>query len=267
MKKLLPLIIILFLAVQQTTACCGRYIAGIYPSGEDLAQNPVILLDYTKELEDVLTDVEFYLMTDEGKKIDIEIIEKNTVPSYRQMLLKPSDLLDKGIKVSLKAENLPETSVNKDVERLIKTINKTWTVSIEEDKVAPKYGEEFSGTYYDRLILSSPGVDIGFECSYEDNTEYNKRQILIEITDKKGYKCIIAVNNGSFHIVNGSCIKHYNLEPDSEYYFEFKLMDFSGNKSEEIRNFAVKTDPDSRLRREEIYKEIYGARERAKSKN
>jgi len=278
-KKLLPLIIILFLATQQATACCARYVAEIYPSGESLSQNPVILLDYTKELSDVLTNAEFYLMTGEGKKIDIEIIEENTASSYRQMLLQPSGLLDKGIKVSFKVENLnidkaSNANVKKDIERLIETINKTWTVSIEEDKVAPKYGKEFSGTYYDRLISSSPGVDIAFEFSYDDNVKYtftrsiySKKQVLIEVTDEKGYKCIIPVNNGEFHIVNGSCIKHYNLEPDTQYYFEFRLMDFSGNKSEEIKNFAVKTDISSLLRKEEIYKEIYGAKERAKGKN
>jgi len=279
MKKLLPLIIILFLATQQATACCARYIAEIYPSGKKLAQNPVILLDYTKELSDVLTNTEFYLMTDEGKKIDIEIIEENTAPSYRQMLLKPSKLLDKGIEVSLKVENLTidkESSVNvkEDIERLIQTINKTWTVSIGEDKIAPKYNEEISGTYYDRLMISSPGVDIGFECSYEDNVEYifnrgiySQKEILIEVTDKKGYRCIIPINNGIFHLVNGACITSYELEPDTQYYFEFRLMDFSGNKSEEIKNFAVKTDISSRLRKQEIYREMDTAKERAKAKN
>jgi len=282
MKKLI-LFFVLLLGMQQAMATCRLYFAEVYPKGEDLSQNPIILLDYNKGYTKVLADAKFYLVTDEGRRIDVEIVEENTAPSYAQMILKPTKLLDKGVKVSLNVENLTiESESNKNrrdaIKRLYSIIEKTWTVSVEEDKISPQYDEEITGTYDDCLMCCPSGLSIKFDISYKDNVKYeysydnNKRQFeqtLVEVTDKKGYKYIIPAINNYFLLSDISCGTNYNLEPDTQYQFEFRLMDFSGNISKEVKTFKIKTDISSIIKEAQRQDEILRRweEEQAKKKN
>lgn len=268
--------------MQQATASCRLYFAEVYPKGEDLPQNPIILLDYNKGYTKVLADAKFYLSTSDGKRIEVEIVEENTAPSYAQVVLKPTELLDMKTTVTLNVENLTndsENNLNRDegIKRLINKITQTWMVSVTEDEVSPYYSDEIVGTYDDCLMCSDGSLSIKFDILYNDNVKYEYsyndahqfEHLLVEVRDKKGYKYIIPIFNSVFVLSNGNCGTNYDIEPDTHYQFKFRLMDFSGNKSKQIKKFTYKTDISSVVKWQQKQDDIYirWEEEQAKKKN
>jgi len=279
MKRLLVFFILL-LGTQQVSASCGFYYAAIGPFGEDLSQNPIILLDYNKGYQKAFENAKFYLLTDNGRKIALEIIEENiikensSVSSSAQKVLKSTEILDIGTTVTLNVENLSTNYLHDSFRgMLIRRLSRTWTVNIEEDKFAPWHNGEISGVYDDYLISSTSGVSLKINLPYKDNTELDKnrerKQILVEVTNNDGYKYILFVANGNFSLHNNTCRINYKLEPDTLYEFEFRLMDYSGNKSKKAKKFTYKTDISSVVKWKQKEDEIYRRweEEQAKKKN
>jgi len=268
MKKLLLFFVLVF-GLQQATACCAFYYADVYPKRKDLPQNPIILLNHNIGHTKLLANAQFYLLTGEGERIEVDIIEKNTAPSYAQMVLKPTQLLNIGTKVSLNVENLSidnEVSSNRhsSIKRFRDAIEKTWTVNAEKDNISPQYYGKISGTYNDCLMCSDSSISIHVNIPSKDIVEYKDinsndkgwNQILVEVTDKNDYKYIVVANDNDFLLYDGICGTNYNLEPDTQYKFKFRLMDFSGNKSKRAKKFTFKTDISSIVKEQKRFEEM-----------
>jgi len=245
MRKLI-LLFVLFLGVQQVIACGGYGNTIIYPMGKSLVQNPLILIDQKKSDIDILSGFEFYLLADNGKKINIEIIQRNQSPFYNQILLKPSKLLKKDSELSLRVTKVKMNEdfyKNETVKQFIdKVKERKWIVNIEEDNISPQYIGDIS----ENFIYVNGAF---FNCSFDDNTPvsiYDSRHILMEVRGRGGYRYIIPVwrKNGNFNLYGGDGYSNCHLKPNTRYTFKFRLMDFSGNKSEETKKITFKTKID-----------------------
>lgn len=267
MKKLIPIIILIF-GIQEIFACCAGEMISIAPRNNEISQNPIILIDFMErdyKIYDKLEEARFYLIDDKGKKIDLEILERNEgFHTWAQILLRPKKKLKKGRNVSLR---ITEMQVEGEQQRKFvqRVQSKKWKVKFKKDDTAPKFNEEVAYEYINHFNWSASGHGILGTAKFWDNNEYkyeiNRRienQIIIEATSEEGERYLLTTNGNSFWIYQGICGATFGLKQDAEYSFKLRLIDFSGNKSLETKEVKFKTG-NSRINRisaEEINKII-----------
>lgn len=241
MKKLV-LIIFIFFNIQKINASCNAGVVSIFPKSNELSQNPVILIDFMERdylIYDKLEEMKFYLVDNEGKETALEILEKNKgFRVWAQVLLKPKKKLKKGRKVALKISNMPTDG--KHWEWFVKRVqSRNWEVKFKTDKVAPK----FDGDITFKFISSSTGHGVTGTSKFWDNNKYKYKisgkfyeETIIEATNEEGKKYFLTTRGNSFWIYTDNCGSAFRLMYDEEYRFKIRLIDFSGNKSKEIKH-------------------------------
>ena len=155
--------------------------------------------------------------------------------------------------------------MTREINRLEK---KTWTVKYKADKKEPVFASEITGKYYGGFNSSASGHSVGFQMEFMDNYKYvpsfptnyteeqklknpRKSEMIIELTDEDGRKSIFPLKSGRFSFSSGTCYRNFNLPvfikkgESKEFHFEARLMDFSGNISENTRliNFKFLNKP------------------------
>jgi hypothetical protein len=250
MKKIFSALM-LTLAFKQVIACCAGGLIEVSPRGNEISQNPIILIDFMErdyKVYDLLLKATFYLVDENGGKINLDIIETNKAfNTGAQALLRPRSGLEMEQIVSIKIEGL-----NVSDEKIKKFINhvqsKKWSVCFDKDTTIPKFNQEVTHEYINHFGSSASGHGILGNVVFWDNNEYTyqinnrkEKQILLEVTSKEGNKYIIQTHSNSFWIYDGICGSTFELKQDTEYSFEIRLIDLSGNKSDETKQVKFKT--------------------------
>ena len=285
--KIAFFLLLVFCSVQMTFACCvGDYLR-VLPSSDYIAQNPVFLLEYSGIKIALKKYKRIYLKDQRGKIIDLEVIEgygkgevvtdgRYTDYQNRFVLLKPKKKLQRNTVVSMVIEAGVELDerMTREIERLQQ---KTWKVKYKTDKRDPVFASDIRGKYYGGFNSSASGHSVRFRMETIDNYKYvpsfpanyteeqklkypRKSEMLIELTDEDGKKSIYPLKDGSFSFSNGTCYRNFSLpgrlkEGESiAYIFEARLMDFSGNISEDTRliNFKILNKPPLKERKKKV---------------
>jgi len=244
MKKLIP-IVILVLSIQEIFACCIGGEISIAPRGNEMSQNPILLIDFMErdyKIYNKLKEATFYMIDDQGNKFDLEILDSNKgIRILAQIILKPKEKLRKGSKVSLIIDEMQAQGENQ--KRFIQMIqSKKWVVKFEEDRVAPEFNKELTYEYVNNLNTSAPGHGVLVKVDFWDNNEYKyeinsriENPIVIEAISDEGNRYLFTTNRDSFWIYHGMCGATFKLKRGTEYSFKIRLIDLSGNKSLETK--------------------------------
>lgn len=251
MKKL-AIISALLLGYISSYACCAGGLLTVSPQGPNLSQNPIILIDYMERdygVFNAFDEANFYLEDSSGNTYELEIVDMVRSRSVSaQILLKPKTVLEKGKVLSLGVKNL--LSNHERVPSFIHQIQqKNWTISFDYDGIAPEFSGGISYNYRHNFESTAPGHGVYGRISFIDNNDYYwgknntiKNQIILEIADSTGKRIYAATDaHNAFWISNGICGSDFELKLDTQYTFSVRLIDFSGNKSKEVKEVSFKT--------------------------
>lgn len=260
MEKLISFTI-LFLSTQIVFACCASEMITISPKGNEIPQNPIILIDFTEndyKIYEKLDEARFYLIDEKGYEINVEVLERNEgFYIWAQVLLKPKKELEVGRKVSLR---IADVRVQGEAQKkFVQTIqSKRWEVKYEVDTTAPMFTDDMTIQYVNLFNSSAPGHGINITTKYWDNNEYKyeinkriKRQIIIEVINEEGKRYLLTTNGNQFGIFHGICGAVFELKQDTSCSFKMRLLDFSGNKSDESKEVKFKMG-NSKMNRKQV---------------
>jgi hypothetical protein len=210
----------------------------IYPSAENLTQNPIFLIDYAEidfKIFQQLKNATFYLKNEKGEQFPLRI--EDTVNVHRnntQILLKSIHKLSLNSKVFISVNGFQ--SENDSIKTFIQLLEaKKWIVSYDEDKIKPKFKRDIS-LKYERDKSSADGHGVEFRVYYDENNkfigEFNRREILLKITTLDGINLYLVILGNHTGIYDGLCGGNLEIRYNQEYLFIARLVDMSGNESE-----------------------------------
>ena len=248
MKKICAVLSLFILfACNELSASCTTGLVHLSPRANTISQNPVILLDFMERDFKVLPQLDkmsFYLVTDEGKKIKLCILEKNKgFKVWAQILFKPKRKLVLGQKYSFRVEGY---KVTREVSKLFLSVNeKKWTVSKKKDKIIPQFTGSIDHKYVNILnsTVSTHYTEItfGFKDKEKKDGPEKNTYVYVEVIDAKGNNYYLLPFQNQIEIRDGMCGANFQLKQDTDYTFSLRLMDMSGNKSKERKKMSFKT--------------------------
>lgn len=248
MKKNI-LTFILFFSTQILLACCAGEMISIVPKSTEIQQNPIILIDFMESDYKIYKNLEnarFYLVDDKGNKTVLEVLERNMgFNTWAQILLRPTRKLITGRKVSLNITGLsPSGELHQKFLRTIQS--KNWEVRDSTDQASPRFYKDISLEYVNQLNSSAAGHGVKGVIKFEGQQTI-ENQIIIEATDSAGNRYLIATIGHIFWIYSGICGSIFELNQDTEYHFKVRLMDLSGNVSDETMVLNFKTGNSNKI--------------------
>lgn len=254
--KILIGILLILTPMNKVSACCSVGNIRLAPQSNEISQNPLILVEFDRIYTNVRTSkkISFYLVSSKGQEIKLSIIEKNySFSGDIQFLLKPEEILKLETKLRFEVRGL-DTLSNVRWNRMIKDYvnQKTWEVMKNEDNIEPKFLSNINSKYENHFNSSAPGQGVSCTFKYSDDNistyQRNNRkinEIFVEITDERGQKYFEPVTNSYFGIYHSICGANFEIKrgnEEYEYTFFVRLVDLSGNKSEEIKKVEFRTD-------------------------
>ena len=251
MKFLITFSILIFFPLKSFACCTGGMIS-IVPKSDEISQNPIILIDFMErdyKIFETLKNADFFLVDNKGKKIKLNVIERNKgFHTWAQILLKPKKQLKLGRAISIRVSGI---NAKKDLQKkfIEKVQSRKWKVKYEKDKIAPTFTSGFSIEYLNHLNWSVSGHGIKGHIDFCDNIDYYfknqqgiKKEIIFEVINEEGKRYLLTLYGGSLWIYHGVCGATFSLKQDKEYTFKIRLMDLSGNMSLEINELKFKTE-------------------------
>ena len=116
-------------------------------------------------------------------------------------------------------------------------------MKFKTDRVAPKFDGDITFKYGS----SSTGYGMEGTSKFWDNNEYKYKlgakfypEIIIEAISEEGERYLLTTLGNSFGFYTGICGSNFRLKYGEEHRFKLRLIDFSGNKSEEIKHIKFK---------------------------
>jgi hypothetical protein len=249
LKFTLTIFITILFTLRGIACCIGNFVH-IYPQGNKLSPNGIIVVDYSEgwfKIFDGLDNMKFFLKSQQGTTYPLTLIQKTkSNKRHVQFVLKPEHDLPSNKSLSLRLTGIDSSNVN--AIKFSHHIRKYWKVRAEPDTYAPRFIDTLK-VEYDNYINSSVKGH-GFNCTvlYHDNPVDSFYQVkkwstelLAEVTDDKGHSYFIPIQNNLFGIHENICWSPFYIPRNSEVEFTVRLMDFSGNLSQESRKFKCKT--------------------------
>lgn len=241
------LIILLFLGTTASFACCVSGSVTIYPRGNIISENPIFLIEYSERdyhIFEKIEEIGFYIEYDNGEEVKLLVSSSNSAASVNsQFVLSPiSELNISDNNFSIKVRG---TTISKNFQKFLSY--RKFSVKLKKDTIPPNFSSPIKGTYANYLNSSASGHSVNFSTSYDDNYEFlfqrsNRKmsELLVELSDEKGNTYLIAITNSTFGIYQGMCGSYFLFSINTNLKFYIQLVDFSGNKSEAIREIEFK---------------------------
>lgn len=242
-----PLLGLVFLlSANAAFAKCASEWMTVWPEGDILMKNPVIIIEGHGDSGPIVQEMEKYALylESESDRVALRVKEKNT-GEFRisQALLVPVRELTAGQTYTLKGEGLEKDALaiwnNGDREE------KTWKVKDKGDTTPPVWENlpGYIGSEVKRLGCG-PSVFSFFSAEVADENE-----VVIEVrlrssgspeTEKTYY---LRPEKGKVSVGHGMCSGAFRLDSEKEYRIELAAMDAAGNKTAAPGEPVVFTGP------------------------
>ena len=246
----------LFLIEQLKASCMAEYLA-VYPKEGSITRNPVFLLEFDEsefKLSNKWNNLEFYLVTDKKSEITVELVLKvSGVGPSTQLLLKPAKLLDLNDSLQLQVRFKKGSPAPSDeVFRVFqgKVDNKQWYVTLPSDlePVAWKSDPTWKEPDFRANSVGNFGVKISFQVEdsnpvyYEYAPGKSAALNLFEVEiDGKIFYAVGGSWKNQFSIYRSDCGGNFYLNRNKNYEANITALDFSGNRSKEVKRVAFNT--------------------------
>lgn len=255
-KIVLAFVFSLLFEFQAKASCAAEHV-GISPREGSITRNPVFLLDFDERefnLSNKWSNLEFYLLTNKKCEIKVELVRKvSGVGPGTQLLLKPAKMLNLSDSVRLQVRFKKGRPAPSDEAFRVfqgKVDNKQWQVTLPSDLEPVAWRSEPTWQEPDFRTNSLNAFSVRFNFQVEDsNPVYyeffpGKTVALnlfeIEIDGHVFY----AVGGGpknQFSIYRSDCGGNFYLKSDKQYEANITALDFSGNRSKELKRVAFNT--------------------------
>ncbi|MFC5272152.1 hypothetical protein [Adhaeribacter terreus] len=246
-----------FLLAENANALCAAEYVGIYPREGSITRNPVFLLEFEAaefKLTNKLDELEFYLLTNKQRKIKVTILRKvNGIGPDTQFLLQAKEQLKLNDSVQLQVQfrknNAPITdSLFQTYQH--KVGRRKWHVTLAADYEPVAWKEELTWQEPDFRVNSvgNFGVKFSFQVEdsnpvYYDYTPGNRflEQLFEVEMDGKIFYAIGGGRRNQFSIYRSDCGGNFYLNRNKNYEANITALDFSGNRSKEVKRVAFNT--------------------------
>ena len=235
MKKIIPLLILLFAAVDGFSKCAS---SGLYfwPTKPTISQNSIFVIDGYARSQKIIsglgTTYKVFLKSGNRKiKLNVQEILVGQY-SLTQALLKPETALSVGEEYELIIENLGdlESQVSKYNSNTSKTEKIKWTVVKGQDNSVPTWTgkPEFKNSTYQRFGCG-PATFVNFVFSANDDSEFLIKTIVKNISTGKVTTYYLAASENLIEVGHGMCSGAFSFSDGDKFEVEFSLFDASGN--------------------------------------
>ena len=227
---------VLFISIYSIHAKCSRNGLSVFPSGNLLRPNSIIVIDGYAMSQEIVKGLEkkypVYLKS-KTKKINLKVKEilfgqfKKT-----QAVLVPEAMLTAGEEYTLIIDKLPEDeSLDRWNKELQKSEPVVYKVLKNEDTIKPTFKttpKEIRKSY--KYFGCGPSVHVDFECQVIDSSEYLIKTTVRNI--KLNYEStyyLESYTEATISIGYGMCSGAFFFDEGDDYEVEFSIMDASGN--------------------------------------
>lgn len=236
-------IFFLFIGFNVSAECAGT---GLYafPEGGAIKKTSLFILDGYAESQHVIDGLNnkypIYLKSG-NERILLKVVETHVGQFLlTQAILKPEKALVPGKNYQLIIENLP------DYERLGAYNSKThaydpltYSVTDESDTEAPKWIK--NPKEKDKSLVHfgcGPSVHVNFEMSLKETGDYVVKTTVKSKESGKETTYYIGSSENHLSIGHGMCSGAFTFHEGDQYEVKFRIMDASGNLSEETEWIA-----------------------------
>lgn len=235
MKQAVILLTFIFFAINAKADCASEGLY-VWPSGQTLTQNPIILLDGYAHSQNVIEGLnkKFPIYLKSGsKKINLTVKEILKGEFYlTQAVMTVDEKLEAGKEYELFIDSLAEyeSPLRKWNVKTKKYEGVTWTVVGDIDSTVPLW--KTKPTEIKKTLIHygcGPAINVHFNFKIEEKSEF---LIKANVTNKKTQKTTsyyLEPNDSTIEIGHEMCSGAFIFENGEDYEVSFDILDASGN--------------------------------------